>query len=58
MTDRKITSIELSKQINRHPNSVGSMKNSDKMPRISGELLEDLCQALNCKVTDLIKEEE
>jgi putative transcriptional regulator len=54
MADRRITNKTLGDAIGRHPNSISYLKRTDTMPRLDEELLESLCWALDCDISDLL----
>ena len=54
MADRRINNKQLAEHIGKHPSSVGHLKKYDTMPRLDEGLLESLCRALNCDISDLL----
>lgn len=54
---RGISGKELAKKLEVHPNTVSRLRNTkdDRMPHIDGELLNSLCENLNCSPLDLIE---
>ncbi|MBR8840833.1 MAG: helix-turn-helix domain-containing protein [Stigonema ocellatum SAG 48.90 = DSM 106950] len=54
---RGISGKELANKIKVHPNTVSRLRTSEdkKMPHIDGDLLDNLCTALECSPVDLIK---
>lgn len=58
MAERRLTNKELGGRIGKHEVSVSRMRARDDMPRLDGGELEALCNALNCKVCELIERVE
>ena len=54
MAERRITNVDLAERIGKHPNSITYLRRTDTMPRVDAELLESLCNALNCDISDLL----
>lgn len=52
---RGISGKDLADKIKVHPNTVSRLRNSPEMPSIDGDLLDKLCNALNCFPVDLIE---
>lgn len=54
---RGISGKELANKIKVHPNTVSRLRTSEdkKMPHIDGDMLDNLCKALDCSPVDLIK---
>lgn len=57
MARKKVTNRDLAQAIGIHEGSVSRLKSADEMPRIDGKTLEQLCQVLNCELSDLIERE-
>lgn len=57
MADRRMTNTALAEILGISRQAIGDMKNRDDMPRIDGQTLNSLCNALDCQPTDLIKYE-
>lgn len=55
MAERRISGKDLAKEINVHPNTIYRLRQTDEMPSIDGNMLEKLCNALECELTDLIE---
>ena len=55
MARQKVTNRELAQRIKVHETSISRLKGQDTMPRIDGETLENLCQALKCTPNDLLE---
>ena len=47
MARYKIKTKDLAQELGRAPNSISNLRNSDTMPRLDGESLNNLCNALN-----------
>ncbi|ODH03095.1 hypothetical protein A4S05_21110 [Nostoc sp. KVJ20] len=47
MARYKIKSKELAAELGVHPNSVTNLRKAETMPRLDGEALDNLCNALN-----------
>lgn len=58
MAERRMTNKDLGDRIGRHEVSVSRLRVRDDMPRLDGNELEALCNALNCKICDLIERVE
>ena len=54
MAERRITNRALAERMGKHPNSITYLRRTDTMPRLDGELLENLCAALDCDISDLL----
>jgi putative transcriptional regulator len=54
---RGISGKDLANKIKVHPNTVSRLRTTEekKMPHIDGDLLDNLCKALDCSPVDLIK---
>lgn len=52
MARGRITNRELAERLQKHETSISRMKNSDSMPRMDGDELNSLCNAL----TELFRE--
>ncbi len=55
MARRKMTNRELAQILGVHETSISRLKSSDTMPRIDGNTLERLCEALMCTPEDLLE---
>lgn len=55
MAERRISGKDLAKEINVHPNTIYRLRRTDEMPSIDGNMLEKLCNALECELTELIE---
>jgi len=55
MAERRVTGKELATRLAVHPNTISKLRRTDEMPLINGELLDKLCNYLNCNLTDLIE---
>jgi putative transcriptional regulator len=55
MAERRISGKDLAKEINVHPNTIYRLRRTDEMPSIDGNILEKLCNALGCELTELIE---
>ncbi len=55
MARKKVTNRELAHLLGVHETSISRLKTSDTMPRIDGNTLERLCDALNCTPEDLLE---
>lgn len=55
MARQSMTNRRLSELIGIHETNVSNMKRRDDMPRIDGETLEALCNALDCTPSDLLE---
>lgn len=55
MARKKVTNRELAKDLGRHETSISRLKSGDRMPQIDGEMLEEICKALDCTPNDLIE---
>ncbi len=55
MAQKRITGKQLAEALNTHVNTVYRLRRADRMPSVDGELLDKLCQSLNCTPTDLIE---
>ena len=55
MSDKRMTNRALADLVDLHETSISNLKRRDDMPRIDGELLNKLCQALDCTPVDLIQ---
>ena len=55
MAERRISGKDLAKEINVHPNTIYRLRRTDEMPSIDGNMLEKLCNALGCELTELIE---
>ena len=55
--EKGISGTELSTKIKKHANTISRLRNTpnNEMPHIDGELLNNLCEALNCSPIDLIE---
>ena len=58
MAERRLTNKELGDRIGKHEVSVSRMRARDDMPRLDGTELDVLCNALGCKVCELIEQLE
>lgn len=47
MARYKITGVDLAKELGIRVESVSNLRNSETIPRIGGERIQDLCQALS-----------
>jgi putative transcriptional regulator len=55
MADRKMTNQALAQIVEMNPVSISKLKNADDFPKIGGETLAKLCDALHCTPSDLIE---
>ncbi len=56
MARYNIKSVDLAKQLNISPNAVSSLRKAKTMPRLDGNALNNLCNALNRLAEDLDEE--
>lgn len=56
MARYRIKSIDLAKEMGISPNAVSNLRKSDTMPRLDGESLNNLCNALNTLALGLEEE--
>lgn len=55
MADRKVTNKVLAESIGVHANTISRWKAANKMPKIDGDEIEQICKALGCGVAELIQ---
>ncbi len=55
MAEKNINNKTLAELTGIHPTSVSRLKNTDELKQISGEVLNALCNALECTPNDLIE---
>ena len=55
MAEKNINNKTLAEQTGIHPTSISRLKNTDELKQISGEVLNALCNALECTPNDLIE---
>lgn len=55
MDERRIKGKELAEKVGKHPNTIYRMRDATEMPSVDGKLLNDLCNALDCTLTDLVQ---
>jgi len=55
MAERRKTGQRLAEQLHVHPNTVYRLKKTDRMPSLNEELLNGLCEFLECKPCDLLE---
>jgi putative transcriptional regulator len=56
MAEKKISNKALSAKLGVHPTSVSRLKQSDEMPKINGNDLAIICNALGCRLAELLEE--
>ena len=56
MADRRIRGKTLASWLGVHPNTVYRLRNADTMPSVDGELLENLCKLLDCRLWELVEQ--
>jgi putative transcriptional regulator len=55
MARQRMTNKRLAELIGVHPNAISRLKNQDTLPQIGGEMLNALCNHLECTPFDLIE---
>ncbi len=55
MAEKKINNKTLAEQTGIHPTTISRLKNTDELKQISGEVLNALCNSLECTPNDLIE---
>ena len=55
MAEKKLNNKTLAKETGIHPTTISRLKNMDELKQISGEVLNALCNALECTPNDLIE---
>ncbi|AGY57036.1 helix-turn-helix domain-containing protein [Gloeobacter kilaueensis] len=55
MARKRITGRDLASALDLHETSISRLRASDTMPRLDGEQLNALCQALDCTPGDLLE---
>ena len=58
MAKKNMTNRTLAELIGRHETNISNLKRTDTMPRIDGDTLEALCNALECHLSELFEELE
>ena len=56
MARYKIKAKDLAKELGQTPNSISNLRNNDTMPRLDGDSLNNLCNALNKLAPDIQQE--
>lgn len=55
MEEKRITGKELAERVGKHYNTIYRFRESNEMPSIDGNLLNKLCNALDCSLNDLVE---
>ena len=55
MAEKKLNNKTLAEKTGIHPTSISRLKNMDELKQISGEVLNALCNSLECTPNDLIE---
>ncbi|GFE72248.1 helix-turn-helix transcriptional regulator [Chroococcus sp. FPU101] len=55
MAEQKINNKTLAEKTGIHPTTISRLKNTDELKQITGEILNALCNALECTPNDLIQ---